>query len=135
MKTILLFCSVLLIILSCSKNQRQINKIEGKWNVVSAQLSGFGEIDPDIIYNFDYCKLKQNNNCDFSIHNFDTEEVTSGVYTILDQGTKIGLTVTSAFGFAYREYEIIKLTNRKMILENNTAPSGELSRIELRSVD
>lgn len=134
MKTAIIICSTLLILISCSKNQRQVTRIDGKWNVVSAEMSGFGEFDPDIIYEFEYCKLKKSDFCEFSIHNFDTDEITSGVFTITDQGTKVGLTVTSAFGFAYREYDIIKLSRRKMILENSSVPNGELSRIELRSV-
>ncbi len=120
--------------MSCSKNQRQVVKLDGKWNVVSAEASGFGEIDPDIIYEFEYCKLKQNNFCEFSIHNFDTDDITFGVYSVNDRGTKLEMTISSGFGFTYREYDIIKLSNRRLILTSTNVPSGELSRIELRSV-
>jgi len=135
MKTDILFCSVFFLLISCSKNQRQVSRIDGKWNVVSAEMSGFGEVDPDLIYEFEYCKLKKSDFCEFSILNFDTDEIVSGVYTIIDHGTKVGLTISSGFGFSYREYDIVKLSRRKLVLENSAVPSGELSRIEMRSVE
>jgi hypothetical protein len=134
MKSILLVGTLLILLASCSKNQRKINKIDGKWNVTSAQIAGAGEIDPDIIYEFEYCKLRKEDFCDFTIHNFDNNDITYGTYTIEEGGTEVVLSVTNAFGTNYRTYNIIRLGNRKLILVNQSAPNGEFERIEMRKV-
>ena len=59
MKTELLFAIRLLILFSCKQNQRQVIKIDGEWNVKAEEIVGIGSIDPDIIYESEYCKLKQ----------------------------------------------------------------------------
>ncbi|MFT6503931.1 MAG: hypothetical protein ACJASQ_004069 [Crocinitomicaceae bacterium] len=135
MKTTLLFALTLLILFSCNKNQRQVIKIDGKWNVKSAEMVGNGTLDPDVIYEFEYCKLKQDGFCEFSIHNFDTDVITSGIYSISENGNKLNLSITDGFGLETRVYDIIKISNRKLILVNSNAPFGEFSRIELRAVN
>lgn len=136
MRTTLLFTALIaLLFTACNKNQRRVVKLDGKWNVISATIEGYGESNPDLMYEFEYCKLKHNDLCDFAIHNFETNEVTEGLYEVKDQGNTISMTVSSAFGFSYREYDVIKLSNRKLILQNHNAPNGELSRIELKAVN
>ena len=135
MKTILPFLILFLLIASaCSKNQRKVNRIDGKWNVVDAEIQGFGNADPDVIYEFEFCKLRQDEFCDFSVHNFETDDLSSGIYRINNRGTTLEMTVSNDFGFEYREYNIVRLTPWKMILESNNAPIGEFSRIVLRKV-
>lgn len=121
-------------LISCSKNQRQVNRIDGKWNVVEAEIKGYGTTDPDVIYEFEYGKLNHDEFCDFSVHNFDTDNVTSGIYTIENRGNTLAMTISDGFGYAYREYSIKRLGYRKMVLENPTVPAGEFSRIVLRRV-
>lgn len=135
MKTILPIAFLLLFLAgACSKNQRQVRKIDGKWNVIEAEIQGFGEADPDIIYEFEFCRLKQNEFCDFSIHNFDTDDIRTGIYSIDDRGTTLTMTISDGFGFLYREYNIERLSNRKLIFTNPNVPNGELSRIVLKKV-
>lgn len=135
MKTLLPFLILFLFVAaSCSKNQRKINRIDGKWNVVDADIQGFGNADPDVIYEFEYCKLRQDEACDFAVHNFDTDDLRTGIYTINDRGTTLAMTVSNGFGFEYREYNIVKLTPWRMILETNSANAGEFSRLVLRKV-
>lgn len=119
---------------SCSKNQRKVNRIDGKWNVIAADIQGFGSADPDVIYEFESCRLRQDDFCDFSVHNFATNEVTTGVYRISNRGTTLEMTVSNGFGFEYREYTIVRLTPWKLVLESNNVPVGEFSRIVLRKV-
>ena len=135
MKQTILLCLLLVFISSCNKNQRRVNKISGKWNVVSADIAGYGTADPDLIYEFEYCKMKNDEFCEFSVHNFDTDEIITGAYRIVDTGTKLGMTISSGFGFEYVEYDIVKSTNRKLILENLNVSVGQLSRIEMRRVE
>lgn len=135
MKTIapfLLLC--FLLASSCSKNQRKVNRIDGKWNVVDADIQGYGNADPDVIYEFEYCKLRQDEFCDFSVHNFDTDDLRTGIYKINDRGTTLEMTVSNGFGFEYREYQIVRLTPWRMVLESNGTNVGEFSRIVLRKV-
>jgi len=70
---------LLFVLGACSKNQRQVRKIDGKWNVMEADIQGYGETDPDIIYEFEFCRLRQDEFCDFSIHNFDTDDIRTGI--------------------------------------------------------
>ena len=51
----LIFMSTLLLF-ACSKQQRTVNKLEGKWNIVDATLAGSGNADPDMIFEFERCK-------------------------------------------------------------------------------
>jgi len=135
MKTLLPFLILFLLIASsCSKNQRKVNRIDGKWNVVDADIQGFGNADPDVIYEFEYCKLRQDEFCDFSVHNFETDDLSTGIYRINNKGTTLEMTVSNGFGFEYREYTIVRLTPWKMVLETNNAPIGEFSRLVLRKV-
>jgi hypothetical protein len=134
MRSLLLIGLLALAFTSCNRNQRQITKIDGKWNVISAEISGFGEVDPDIIYEFEYCKLSKEDFCDFSIHNFDTGNVTTGIYSIHEGGTGLTMTVSSGIGFEFAEYDIIKLSNKRLILVNNNAPTGQFERVELKAV-
>ena len=134
MRIFALFLLTSLLLLSCSKNQRTINRLDGKWNVISAEIQGFGEQNPDLIYEFEYCKQRQADGCDFSVHNFETNEVVRGVFTINDRGNKLSLTVSSVIGFQYREYTITRLSPNRLELTNLMIPQGELSRIPLRRV-
>jgi hypothetical protein len=135
MKTIVwVSIAAVFLLFSCNKNQRKVNRIDGKWNVVSAQIEGFGQADPDVIYSFDYCKLRHDDFCDFSVHNFATNTLETGVYSIEDRGNTLTLTVSDGFGFAYREYRIVRLTPWRLVLESDNVPVGAFSRIELRKV-
>lgn len=135
MKTFLPFLIVILLVLSaCSRNQRKVNRIDGKWNVVSAEIQGYGDADPDIIYEFEFCKLRHDEFCDFSVHNFETDDLRTGVYTIDNRGNTLSLTISNGFGFEYREYQIVRLTPWRMVLETNNAPIGDFSRLVLRKV-
>ena len=136
MKTILAFLIASTFLLSaCNKNQRTVKRIDGKWNVIEANVVGVGQLDPDIIYEFEFCQLKNSDFCDFSVHNFDTDDVRSGVYTIDDLGTSLVVAISDGFGAEYYEYKIERLSARKLILHNNLATNGQMSRIVLRKVD
>ena len=77
---------------------------------------------------------KKTDGCDFSVHNFETNEVVRGVYSINDQGNTLSLTISSGLGFQYREYTITRLSRNRLELTNLMMPQGELSRVSLRRV-
>lgn len=99
------------------------------------EIVGIETIDPDIIYESEYCKLKQDGFCEFSIRNFDTDGITSEIYSISENGNKLNLSITVGLGLETRVYNIIKISNRKLILVNSNAPFREFSRIELRAIN
>lgn len=135
MKALLAFLILsLTFVTACSKNQRKVNRIDGKWNVVDTDIQGYGNADPDVIYAFEFCRLRQDEFCNFSVHNFDTDDLRTGIYKIDDRGTTLAMTISNGFGFQYREYRIVKLTPWRLILETNSATTGEFSRMVLRKV-
>ena len=66
------------------------------------EIVGIGTIDPDIIYESEYCKLKQDEFCEFSIRNFDTELLLLVIYSISENGNKLNLSITVGFGLVRR---------------------------------
>ncbi|MFT5859954.1 MAG: hypothetical protein ACI865_002061 [Flavobacteriaceae bacterium] len=63
--------------------------MEGKWNVVSAGLVGLGKIDPDRIFEFDFCKVRKNRFSEFTLHDFDTDDLFYGSYFLSDDGNNL----------------------------------------------
>lgn len=123
-----------IVLISCSKEQRIVNKMEGKWNVVSADLVGLGEFDPDLIFEFEYCKVRKNNFCEFTIHDFDTDDLFYGSYSLGGDGNSLILSSGFGLGMNFQVYEIEKLNSRRLILTDNDALYGSYRRIELKYV-
>ena len=123
-----------MLVVSCSKEQRIVNKMEGKWNVISADLLGFGEVDPDLIFEFDYCRTSKNDFCEFTIHDFIAGEVYRGSYSVNDQGDTIVLSSGIGLGMDFNSYSIEKLNGRRLILRHTNAQIGEYREIELKFV-
>jgi hypothetical protein len=123
-----------IVIISCSKGQRTANKMEGKWNVVSADLVGLGEIDPDLIFEFDFCKVHKNELCEFTLHDFDTDYLYYGSYSLSENGNNLILSSGFGLGMNFEVYEIEKLNSRRLILTDDDALYGSYRRIELKYV-
>ena len=80
METTLLFTLNVPLLFSCNKNQRQVIKVDGKWNVKSAEMVGIGTLNPDVIYEFEYGKLKQDGFYEFPVRKLDMDVITSGIF-------------------------------------------------------
>jgi len=130
----LLFGLIAMLVVSCSKEQRIVNKMEGKWNVISVDLLGFGEVEPNLIFEFDYCRKSKSDFCEFPIHDFTADEVFGGSYSVNEQGDAIILSSSIGFGMDFNSYSIEKLNNRRLILRHLNAEIGECREIELKFV-
>ncbi|MCH2225337.1 MAG: hypothetical protein MK066_11270 [Crocinitomicaceae bacterium] len=127
---------ILLVILfsSCNRNQNHVNRLDGKWNVTSTELVGYGKMDPDIIYEFEECKLKKDDFCEVTVHNFDLDQVESGLFSITDSGQKMQLFSSNTLGSILVEYDVEKFRLGKLVLTRDDASFGEYCRIEMKCI-
>jgi hypothetical protein len=63
--------------------------MEGKWTVVWAKLPNFGKVEPDLIFKFDWCKIRFDDFCDFSVYNFKLDESEFGIYSLSNDGNAV----------------------------------------------
>lgn len=136
MKTLIPTLIIGLILLSsCSKEQRIVNRMQGKWTVTEVEIANLGTFEPNMVFNFEYCKQRLKDFCDYSLHDFDQEQTINGSYTIGDDGESVILSSLSGWGNNFEEFEIEKLNYRRLRLVNYDADNGEYRRFELRSIE
>lgn len=136
MKTLITTLILGMIILSsCSKEQRVVNKMQGKWTVTEVEILNTGTFEPNMVFQFDYCKQNKTDFCDYSFHDFDQDATVNGTYAIGDNGESVILSSLSGWGTNFEEFEIEKLNSRKLQLVNYNAETGEFRRFELKSID
>lgn len=136
MKSIALFiviCTVL-VLGSCRKDQRKVNQLEGKWTVVWATLPDFGKVEPDLIFNFDWCKKRLDEYCDFSFHDFNLDVSRNGIYSVNREGNTLTISFED-MGFNHFETFTIERLNFRTLILNNTNPQTQFyAEIKLRSI-
>ncbi|MCJ8291823.1 MAG: hypothetical protein HRT58_18675 [Crocinitomicaceae bacterium] len=119
---------------SCSKEQRIVNQIQGKWTVIEAEISNIGTFEPNMVFQFEYCKQNKTDFCDYSFHDFDQDMTVNGTYAIGDNGESVILSSLTGWGNNFEEFEIEKLNSRKLRLVNYNAETGEYRRFELKAI-
>lgn len=124
----------LFILNSCSKEQRIVNQIQGKWTVIEAEISTIGTFEPNMVFQFEYCKQNKTDFCDYSLHDFDQDMTVNGTYAIGDNGESVILSSLTGWGNNFEEFEIEKLNSRKLRLVNYNAETGEYRRFELKAI-
>lgn len=129
---ILFFAGILLS--ACSKEQRTVNKLGGLWEVRSATISNFGEVDSEQQFEFEKCRIRKNNYCDFTLVDRDNNEVTYGTYLINDEGSEVTMVFTEGLTVTTHTFIINKINWRKLILTNKFPNPGTFERFELRSI-
>lgn len=132
--TIIILMSVFLL-MGCRKDQRKVNRIDGKWDVVTAEISNFGEVEPEIVFNFDWCKVRKEDFCDFSAFDFSKEESMKGLYSVSRDGKSLTLDWQDNQYYNFDVFEIERLNFRTLILVNKNPESDSFTKIKLRSVD
>lgn len=136
MKTLITTLIIGIVILSsCSKEQRIVNRMQGKWTVTEVEIANNGTFEPNIVFQFDYCKQNKTDFCDFSMHDFNQDATVSGTYAIGDNGESVVMSSLSGWSANFEEFEIEKLNSRKLRLVNYSAETGEYRRFELRAID
>lgn len=123
------------ILSSCTKEQRVVNRMQGKWTVTEVEIANQGNFEPNMIFQFDYCKMRKTDFCDYSLHDFDQDATVNGTYAIGNDGESIILSSLTGWGNNFEEFEIEKLNSRKLRLVNYSAETGEYSRFELKSIE
>lgn len=136
MKTLIPTLILALVVLgSCSKEQRIVNRMQGKWTVTEVEVANSGTFEPNMVFQFDYCKMRTTDFCDYSLHDFDQDATTNGTYAIGERGESVLLSSLSGWGINFDEFEIEKLNSRRLRLVNYDAENGEFRRFELKSID
>jgi len=125
----------LLVLGSCTKEQRVVNRMNGKWTVTEVEINNAGTFEPNMVFQFDYCKMNKTDFCDYSLHNFDQDETVNGTYAIGQNGESVLLSSLNGWGANFDEFEIEKLNSRRLRLVNYNAENGEYRRFELKAID
>jgi hypothetical protein len=136
MKTLIPSLIIALVILgSCSKEQRIVNRMQGKWTVIEVEITNSGTFEPNMVFQFDYCKMRTTDFCDYSLHDFDQDATVNGTYAIGENGESVLMSSLNGWGANFNEFEIEKLNSRRLRLVNYNAEIGEYRRFELRSIE
>ena len=133
MRSILSILLLGFVFLSCSKEQRTVNKLAGSWEVRSATITGIGELNTDQIFDFEKCRIRKNNYCNFTLTDLDNHETTYGSYLINESGDEVTMVFTEGLSTFIHVYNIEKVNWRKLILVNKEPQNGTFERFELRS--
>jgi hypothetical protein len=135
MRIILLLTILSTVFLSCRKDQRKINRIEGKWTVRWAEVPDFGTIEPDLVFKFDWCKARFDSFCDFSSHDFTTGQTSYGTYSISRDGKTLLLNWPDFNANHFETYTIDRLNFRTLLLTNVNENTNFYKKLRLRSMD
>ena len=121
MKKLLFIAFVVATLASCSKNQKAVKTLDGKWKATSFIVTdGSDSFDFLLLgvsfeMQFENCKLKKEETCDITLTTSDGDdtEVENGQYKVIDDGSKmefIGDNNQSEI------YTIKELTKTKLVL-------------------
>jgi hypothetical protein len=125
---------MLFVLGSCRKDQRKVNQLEGKWTVVWAALPDFGKTEPDLVFNFDWCKKRFDEFCDFSFYDFNLDASRNGIYSVNREGNTLTISFEDA-GFNYFEtFTIERLNFRNLMLKNTDPQTQFYAELKLRSI-
>lgn len=88
---LLLSLSSLMMVTSCSKEQRTVNQLDGEWKATKVETTtmGFSQTQPydgELIFKFNKCKVNDGY-CDGSV--VDNGQASNFTYTVEDEGDKI----------------------------------------------
>ena len=140
MRKILVITAVILIAVSCDKDQRAVKKLDGRWDATKMLVGDEGGKSVDIIalgstveYVFDGCELVDNEFCDVSVSTTtligtDTlvpTEIIEGKFKISGNGSIMTITDTEKTDSTYRTFEILELKKKTCSLKQ-TSGSGNI---------
>lgn len=118
---------------ACNKNQNKTNNIDGYWEVTYMELSGSGGFDYPVIYfNFNSCKLRERGYCDMRVEDFWNGNY-DGIYNVTHKGDQVNMTID--YGANDKQpysFELVSLSDSRMVLENLDPEPGTYKRLELR---
>lgn len=124
----------LIVLVGCSKEQRVVNRLEGKWTVLRGEIENFGEVEPNMVFQFAYCKQRKQDFCDYSVHDFDQDQTINGSYNVSDDGESILVSSMNGWNNTFAEFQIERLGINRVNLVNYDAWAGEYRRLELKRI-
>ena len=124
----------LIVLVGCSKEQRVVNRLEGKWTVLRAEIVNFGDVEPNMVFQFEYCKQRKQDFCDYSVHDFDQDQTINGSYNVSDDGESILVSSMNGWNNTFTEFQNERLGINRVNLVNYDAWTGEYRRLELKRI-
>jgi hypothetical protein len=141
MKKVLFIAIIALFAISCNKNQRAVKKLSGKWEATKFASTDSSGTTTDIIglinvtYEFDNCKLKNDEYCNMTTtttSNFfgvSTSTTQNDMYRVVDDGITLEIKNDSTSN----SITIVELTNKNLKVkqvENNTTIEIEATKVK-----
>ena len=136
MKKILMIAAVILMAVSCNKDQSAVKKLDGKWNVTKMLVTEDGKgidlvaLGAVVEYSFNSCKLEDNEFCDVSMVMTllgESTETFTGKFKVSGKGTVLTIADAAATTESYTTFEIIELKSKTC----NLKQTGTEGNIEL----
>lgn len=129
---LILFALTAVLFTACNKNQNKTNNIDGYWEVTYAEISGQGGWDyPGTYFDFQSCKLRERGYCDFRIEDFWNGNH-SGIYNVTHKGDQVNMTINYGTFKQPYSFELVSLSDSRMVLENLNPEPATYKRLELR---
>jgi len=123
--------------IACNKNQKAVRKLDGKWELTKLSYTEDGvtetETEFQLIWEFDNCKLKNNDFCSMTSTEIDGSD--SYTYSSFYKVTGDGNTLVASEDLTGADTEtltIIELTNDVLVLEQNYG--SEIVNIEFEKL-
>lgn len=126
-KTLFILAAIMLITVSCDKNQKAVKMLNGVWTLTSTQVTNLETLVVNGIpanednvqeLDFDNCKLKNDEFCTVtSIITLDNDDPTYwvSVYKISEDGTKLEMG-ESKYDTELDEFEIISIDEESLVM-------------------
>lgn len=141
MKKILFIAIIALVAVSCNKNQSAVKKLSGKWEATKFASTDSTGTTIDLIglinvtYEFDNCKLKNDEYCNLTttqtanVFGVSTSTTQTDTYRVTDDGVTLEVKNDSTTN----SITIVELTKKNFKLkqvENNTTLEIEASKLK-----
>lgn len=131
-KLIFVAIASVMVLVSCSKDQRTVNKMEGTWEldkIVYANANGsITDNDPEGTYTFNKCKLRKDDWCTGSF-NYTSNDVTFSdnfEYRITNDGETVELR-DDADDNTYDIYTVLDIDKKKVLTVETSDSDDESS--------
>jgi len=139
MKHYLILGILSLLLTSCSKNQKSVNKLDGNWYATQYNLfengkkSNLLKIGFEFNYKFDNCKLKKNNYCQVTItkSNDITTDTQVLMYKVTDNGNVLEIKdpLTTKTMNTYRIEKLSRFKVKLNLIESTTTTEITLKKV------
>ena len=107
--------------------------MEGYWEVTYIEINGQGVWEfPDIYFDFNVCKLRERGYCDLTVSDFWGGTFNNGVYNVTHQGDQLNMTIDYDTYKQPYSFDLKRLSDSRMVLENLDPELNTYSIIELR---